>query len=72
MSGQHPLFEYIRKSGNSLTAVAKDAKCSRMTLYRLTKGELNATMDLLMRVSAATGGKVPVSAFKLQRDRVES
>ncbi len=34
-----------------------------MTLYRLMKGEQNATIDLLSRVSAATNGEVPVSAF---------
>jgi hypothetical protein len=34
-----------------------------MTLYRLMKGEQNATIDLLKRISAATGGEVSVSAF---------
>ncbi len=34
-----------------------------MTLYRLMDGKQNATINLLERISAATGGKVPVSAF---------
>jgi len=34
-----------------------------MTLYRLMKGEQNATIDLLRRISAATGGEVSESAF---------
>ncbi|NTA27438.1 helix-turn-helix domain-containing protein [Agrobacterium vitis] len=46
-----------------MTEVAEASKCSRMTLYRLMKGEQNATIDLLKRISAATDGEVPVSAF---------
>lgn len=59
----HPLTEYLERTGRSLTEVADAAKCSRMTLYRLMKGEQNATIDLLKRISAATGGEVSVSAF---------
>jgi len=44
-------------------AIARDAGCSRMTLYRLVKGEQNATIDLLQRVSAATGGAVKPADF---------
>lgn len=60
---QHPLTSYLDRTGRSLTEVADAAKCSRMTLYRLMKGEQNATIDLLKRISAATSGEVPVSAF---------
>ncbi|WP_158212717.1 helix-turn-helix domain-containing protein [Allorhizobium ampelinum] len=59
----HPLTDYLQKAGRSLTEVAEASKCSRMTLYRLMKGEQNATIDLLKRISAATDGEVPVSAF---------
>lgn len=34
-----------------------------MTLYRLMAGTQNATISMLEKVSAATGGEVPVSAF---------
>ncbi len=34
-----------------------------MTLYRLIGGKQNATIELLQRVSAATDGDVPVTAF---------
>lgn len=54
---------YASRSGTSLAKIAADAGCSRVTLYRLMKGEQNATIDMLKRVSAATGGEVPVSAF---------
>jgi DNA-binding phage protein len=64
----HPLMLYASRPGNSLAKVAAAAECSRVTLYRLMKGEQNATIDLLKRVSAATGGEVPVSAF-LDRER---
>lgn len=59
----HPLLRYAEESGRSMREIANQARCSRTTLYRLTKGEQNATIDLLTRVSAATEGVVPVSAF---------
>lgn len=63
MSQAHPLIEYASRPGHSMSKLARDAGCSRMTLYRLMRGEQNATIDLLKRVSAATGGEVPVSAL---------
>lgn len=59
----HPLAVYVATTGKSMTAIAIKAECSRMTLYRLMKGEHNATMDLLKRISAATDGEVPASAL---------
>lgn len=59
----HPLMLYATRPGNSLAKIAVAAGCSRVTLYRLMKGEQNATIDLLKRVSAATGGEVPINAF---------
>lgn len=59
----HPLTQYLERTGRTLTEVADAAQCSRMTLYRLMKGEQNATIDLLKRISAATGGEVGVQAF---------
>lgn len=63
MQNAHPLTEYASQPGRSLSKLAREAGCSRMTLYRLMRGEQNATIDLLKRVSAATGGEVPVSAL---------
>lgn len=60
---QHPLAQFSDAENISIAAIAEKAGVSRMTLYRLMKGEQNATIDLLTKVSAATGGKVPVSAF---------
>jgi DNA-binding phage protein len=60
---KHPLIKYLEKTGRTMTEVAEKAGCSRMTLYRLIKGEQNATIDLLSKVSTATNGEVPVSAF---------
>lgn len=62
MTRKHPLITYARKTGTSMEAIAEKAGCSRMTLYRVMKGE-NATVDLLSRISNATGGKVPVTAL---------
>ena len=63
MSTKHPLIEYAAQEGKSLSEIAKKAGCSRMTLYRLVTGKQNATIDMLQKVSAATDGRVPVSAF---------
>lgn len=60
---QHPLAQFSETENVSIAAIAEKAGVSRMTLYRLMKGEQNATIDLLKKVSEATGGKVPVSAF---------
>jgi transcriptional regulator with XRE-family HTH domain len=56
-------MEYVSRKGRTLTELAEKSGCSRMTLYRLVKGEQNATIGLLKRISAATDGEVPVSAF---------
>lgn len=66
----HPLTEYLDRTGRSLTEVAAAADCSRMTLYRLMKGEQNATIDLLRRISSATNGEVDASAF-LRKEAAE-
>ncbi|WP_405023178.1 helix-turn-helix domain-containing protein [Mesorhizobium sp. BE184] len=58
---QHPLAKFSSETNVSIAAIAEKAGVSRMTLYRLMKGEQNATIDLLSRVSSATGGAVPVS-----------
>ena len=63
MAHKHPLIDYADRTGKTVTAIAKEAGCSRMTLYRLINGEQNATLGLLSRISAATDGEVPVSAF---------
>lgn len=63
MAQKHPLIAYVDRTGKTVTSIAKEAGCSRMTLYRLINGEQNATLGLLSRISAATDGEVPVSAF---------
>lgn len=61
--GRHPLLTYADQSGRSISEIAKAAGVSRMTLYRLIKGEQNATISLLESVSRATGNEVPIDAF---------
>jgi transcriptional regulator with XRE-family HTH domain len=61
MTTTHPLILYTERTGKTVSQIAKAAGCSRMTLYRLVKGEQNATIDLLQRVSAATDGAVTTS-----------
>lgn len=59
----HPLVSYAKRTGRTTTEIATAAGCSRMTLYRLIKGEQNATVELLQRVSKATNGEVPIEAL---------
>jgi transcriptional regulator with XRE-family HTH domain len=63
MTASHPLSQYVARSGISIAELAKRAGVSRMTIYRLIKGEQNATISLLEQVSAATDGDVPVNAL---------
>lgn len=63
----HPLVSYAKRTGRTTTEIATAAGCSRMTLYRLIKGEQNATIELLKRVSNATNGEVPVEALLPQQ-----
>jgi DNA-binding phage protein len=63
MDTTHPLLDYSRRSGTPLRQIAKDAGCSRMTLYRLIRGEQNATIGLIQRVAAATNGAVSAEDF---------
>lgn len=58
----HPLIAFSNRTGKSITSIAKDAGCSRMTLYRIMNGG-NTTTDQLKRISAATGGAVTVGAL---------
>lgn len=60
---KHPLVKYLNRTGRTMTEIAEKAGCSRMTLYRLIKGEQNATIDLLSKISAATDGEVPAATF---------
>ncbi len=62
MRKKHPLVEYAARKGLSLEAVAEKAGGSRMTLYRIMAGE-NTTTDMLQKISDATEGEVPVTAF---------
>lgn len=67
---QHPLIEYAARTGRSFTEIAKRAGVSRMTLYRLVRGEQNARISLLEQVSAATNGEVSASSL-LPRSKQE-
>jgi DNA-binding phage protein len=63
MSKSHPLIAYAKKSGKTVTRIAREASCSRQTLYRVMSGEQNPTLALLVRISAATNGAVTPNDF---------
>lgn len=58
----HPLSEHLKATGESLTDFATRVEMSRMQLYRIMNGD-STTTDTLRKISAATDGKVPVSAL---------
>lgn len=59
---QHPLIAHLQAEKETLTAFAERIEMSRMQLYRIMNGE-STTLSTLRKISAATGGAVPVSAF---------
>lgn len=59
---KHPLMAHLKSTGESLAAFARRTEMSRMQLYRIMNGE-NTTMDRLKKISSATDGAVPVTAF---------
>jgi transcriptional regulator with XRE-family HTH domain len=63
MAQTHPLFIYARNTGTTITKIAAASGCSRMTIYRLMRGEQNPTLDLLRRISSATNGVVTPNDF---------
>jgi transcriptional regulator with XRE-family HTH domain len=58
----HPLIEYLKTKRIKQTAFAKEVGISRTHLYRIMRGE-GTTTATLQKISAATDGNVPVSAF---------
>lgn len=53
----HPLKIYAQAHRVTFDQIAVAANTSRMTLSRVMRGE-NTTLDLLSRISDATGGEV--------------
>ena len=58
----HPLMKHLDKSNETLTSFARRCKISRQHLYRIMRGE-NTTVQCLMALSDATGGKVKLTDF---------
>lgn len=54
------LDQYIISIGTSEARVAEKAGCSQATISKLRRGIGNPTIGMLMKVSAATSGKVTV------------
>jgi hypothetical protein len=58
----HPLTEYLKRSGESLTSFSSRVGMSRVHLYRIIRGA-NTSTDKIKAITDATNGDVPVSAF---------
>lgn len=56
---QHPLWIFLQKRGTSLASFAREAKTSRMQLYRIMDGESTTTTRLKL-ISEATKGELSV------------
>jgi len=59
---KHPLFQYLKANGESVTDFARRIGFSRMRVYRIVKGE-NTSTESIKQLVAATNGAVPVTAF---------
>jgi hypothetical protein len=59
---KHPLTQHLKDKGESLKAFSERINMSRMQLYRIMNGE-STTTDTLRKISDATDGVVPMSAF---------
>ena len=58
----HPLTKHLKAEGETLASFAARVGVSRMHLYRVMAGQ-NTTRDLIEKISEATNGRVPVTAF---------
>ena len=58
----HPLLDYIKANGETVTDFAARVGFSRMRVYRIVNGE-NTSTDSIKKLVAATNGAVPVTAF---------
>lgn len=59
---KHPLMQYLKANGESVTDFARRIGFSRMRVYRIVKGE-NTSTESIKQLVAATNGAVPVTAF---------
>lgn len=58
----HPLMQYLKANGETVTDFAARVGFSRMRIYRIVNGE-NTSTSSIKQLVAATNGAVPVSAF---------
>jgi transcriptional regulator with XRE-family HTH domain len=62
MDGRRLLARYIREN-TSQAEFARDVKCSQTHLTLVLQGKRGVSVPLAKRMSAATGGTVPVNAL---------
>jgi transcriptional regulator with XRE-family HTH domain len=64
----HPVYclpmtlrDYINKERGRLLAIARGAGISAASVSRIADGKQNPSLDVLIRISRATGGKVTLA-----------
>ena len=68
MSTMHPLAAWIdRQSDITQAKLAADCRCSESHLSLILKGERGVSMKLAKKLSDATGGKVSIEDFLLDK-----
>lgn len=51
----HPLQKWFERTGKSKSEFARDNGMSRMAIWRIINGKAEYSLDMLRRVSVATG-----------------
>lgn len=57
------LNDFIKQNDTTEVEIAKLAGCSQSTINKVRRGIGNWTINLLARISAATGGQVTLADF---------
>jgi DNA-binding XRE family transcriptional regulator len=59
----HPLKEYRQRAGLSVSDLAEKVGVSRQSIFRIEAGDQTPSLDLVSRITRATGGKVTANDF---------
>lgn len=63
MSSTHPIALYLQTSNVKVGELARAAKTTRQTIYRLMHGKQAPSMGLASRLSEATNGAITANDF---------
>jgi transcriptional regulator with XRE-family HTH domain len=68
MSDKHPILRWAEENGRTVPDIAAAAGCSDAHLRNICAGRKEASLGLAKRLSALSGGTVPMDAFLRPED----